>query len=540
MQANSPTHNVPTQRPHAGPIQIAGRAIILAAAAGAAFWGFATRQLWSQGGYLHLAFAQSLAADRGFGAGGRMVFGEQSPLWIALLAGCHQLLASFTQDWLVGGKVVAVFAALFFAAGLYRFTQGLVAAADSRTRLLMPAIAVLVVVLSPYWGPHAFSGTEVLAASGVACWGCALVAGRLTTSIRPRHLLAACLCAGCGPLLRPEMLFFSVCLAPVLFVRWANTPLRFGRRVLVFFTGLALAVAPGAGWLLYTVRKFGTALPNAIVAGTARPGNSVLGQGLARLSIGAPWLLVALAGAGWLLGRRFTARHQASTTTGAAAQTPSGFPAKLDPGAWIPLAWALLTALYYLATHTAITPQEVLLLAPACTASVFAVASLGWPRFAGLAGAACAVYGLAAGLLFSWPAVRVERQRERVFADLAATVRALPPYSKVALAPVGEVLFLSAHPVADLGGVLDPSASPFRWDATDARRVWWAHEQGARFLLLDHSPEPGSTAVWVSDLPADPWGNGSAGVHTFDRVTLWRLPPSPTLPAPIALPDDGS
>lgn len=540
MQAQFSAPDVPRQ-PVRGRSETLVRATMLALAGGwAGFWESGTRQLWSQGGYLHLAFAQSLAEDRGYGVGGRAVFGDASPLWVALLAGSHELLRGLTQNWLVTGKVLTTLTAVFFIAGLYRLAQGFLAGAGEAVRRMGPSAVVLVVVLSPFWGSEAFSGSEVLAAAGVACWGCALVAGRFTAAIGPRRLLAACLCAGCGPLLRPEMLFLSVCLAPFLFVRWVNTPLRFGRRVWIFFTGLLLAVGPGAGWLLYTVRKFGTALPNTLGAGAAAPGASVLGQGIARVAAGAPWLPAAVAGfTGWGIWQLAGWRRRRSAAGNARL---SGFGeglTKLDPGVWLPLAWAFLAGLYFLATHTAITPGEVLLLAPACTASVFAMGSLFRPRFLAGAAAVCAGYGLTLGLLYFWPTVPVERKREQVYADLAATVRRLPASQRVALAPVGEVLFLSGHPVADLGGTLDAAAQGFRWDPADGRRVWWAHGQGARLMLLDHAPEPGSIAVWSSDLPADPWRSGAGGNPVPQRLTLWRLPPSPTLPLPLALPDDG-
>lgn len=546
MSAASPAHEV---QKRSRPTELMEAGALVAAAVWTVLWGMGTRRLWSQAGYLHLAFAQSLAGDRGFGVQGKLVFGDASPLWIALLAGCHALLAGFhvlrgdgARDWLLAGKVLTAIAVVFFGAGLYRFTQALVAGRDASLRSLLPAIVVLVVWLSPFFGAEAFLGSEVLAAAGVACWGCALVAGPLTAAIRPTRLLMACLCAGCGPLLRPEMLFLSVCLAPFLFVRWVNTPLRFVPRIALFFGGLLLAVGPGAGWLLYTVRRFGTALPNTIGAGAAPPGVSVLGRGMARVGVGAPWLLLTLAGcAGWVawFAVGWAGRRKGTVRGDVLSPMPGAELSKLDPAAWIPLVWAALTAVYYLALHSAITSREVMLLTPASTATIFVAASHFRPRLVRTMGIVCAVYGLAVSLLYFWRTLPVELRRDRVFADLAGTLGHLPPHQTVALTPVGEVLFLSGHPVADLGGTLDGSAAAFRWDATDARRVWWAHGQGARFLVLDHLPEPGSTAVWRANLPADPWESGHGASGTFDRLTLWRLPPSPTLPAPAAPLDSG-
>ena len=539
MQADDALQDAPEKRSRGRKLPAAAFAV---AAAWAVLWYVATRHAWSQTGYLHLAFARSLARGEGFGVQGRPVFGDDSPLWVGLLAGCHRVLQAFTPNWLAAGKTLTVAAAVFSVAGLGWFAQGLLPSAAISTRRALSTSVVTVTVLSPYWGLEAFSGTEVLAAAGLACWAGALVAGSFPSAIRPRRLLAACACAGFGPLLRPEMLFFSVCLAPFLFVRWVNTPQRFRERVLIFFAGLLLAVGPGAVWLLWTVRQFGTGLPNTIGAGAASPDASVLWGGIVRVGVGAPWLPVAFGSVGLLplLQRRKRRRDPNAV---------SALPwAKLDPTAWLPVASAGLTVLFYLGTHTAVTSRDVLLLAPACTASAFALASLFLPWSVWVGGLACALYGLLVSFLFAWPAIAVELGRERVYAQLAQAIEALPATERVALAPAGEVLFLSAHPgvdrgmdrVVDLGGTLDPSAAAFRWQVTDAERVWWAHGQGARAMVLDHSPEPGSTALWSGDLPAASsmaWPNGGEGsFRTSDRLVLWRLPPSPTLPPPAALP----
>jgi hypothetical protein len=87
-----------------------------------------------------------------------------------------------------------------------------------------------------------------------------------------------------------------------------------------------------------------------------------------------------------------------------------------------------------------------------------------------------------------------------------------------------------------MSGLMRPGILPFVFDPTDDRRVWWAHAQGARYMVLDHSPEPGSTARWSRDVPSTNWSINPVGARPFDKVILWQLPTSPTLPVPADMP----
>ena len=496
----------------------------------ALFWFRQERGAWSQAGYLHLAIARSLAEGHGFGPGGGTSFGDGSPLWLALLVAVSGALRPLTGDWLAYGRVAAVAAALFFTAGLWCFAGTLVAAAAPAARRTFAASAVLLVLLSPYWGTVAFSGDEALFAAGIACWGLTAVAGCLSAPLRPTRLMAGCVCVGMAPLVRPEMLFFSVCLAPLLFVRWVNTPLAWKAKALTFFAGLLLAVGPGAAWLLYTVHTFGTAFPNTLGAGRAAPGGSVLAQLIFGEGFGCPWLLAGIAGAVcWAILRRLRRVGERGRVS------EREFWRSLDPVAWVVPAWFGSTATFYLAAHQAIRPAEVMVTAPAVTVCVMAGLRPLWLRMFVVGLPLATVYGLMTSLLVTLPAVRAQVAEDRVYARLAKAVRRLEPTAAVALAPVGEVAFLSRPRVVSLDGSLAPTVTPFRWEAADDRRVWWAQGQGARYMVLEHAPEPGSELLWSQPLPAVPWGVASPSTGAPAALRLWRLPPSPTLPPPLAL-----
>ena len=77
---------------------------------------------------------------------------------------------------------------------------------------------------------------------------------------------------------------------------------------------------------------------------------------------------------------------------------------------------------------------------------------------------------------------------------------------------------------------------PFLFDANDDRRVWWAQEQGAQYMVLDHSPEPGSHVVWTRMIPTTGWYLHPSRYAAKESLTVWKLPPSPTLPLPPDMP----
>ncbi len=528
MQSNPLSRSEPEARHAFAPVL---PVLLLGVSTGlGALWFAAAGRVWSQAGYLHLAFARSLAQGTGFGLGSGPVFGDESPLWVALLAGTHLLTASVSPDWMVSGRILAVAAALFWAGGLFAFGYGLLKRPGVPGAAAFAAAIVLLVVASPEWGAVAFSGSEVLLASGVACWGFAAVTGPSWARLSTPRLLTGCLCAGLGPLLRPEMLFFSLCVAPLLFVRWVNTPQRFGLKILTFFAGLLVAVGPAALWLLFTLHTFGTALPNQIAADRAAPGASVLRELIAGFGFGSPWLLAGCFGViAWLALEGKRQRRVPVQELGKA----------LDFSGWAALVWALLVLILYLAMHQTIGPQEILLVAPAATAAGFGGLWVLRSRYFSIVWPIAVFYGALMSLLVTGPGVRSALLVQQDYAALARALGGIGVPDRVALSPAGEVVFLSGHPVADLSGMLDPSVAPLRWDGSDARRVWWAHGKGSRYMVLDHAPEPGSTLVWSRQLAETPGVAGTVHARATGALKLWRLPPAPTLPEPMGpLPDD--
>ncbi len=498
--------------------------LLLLAAGWAALWFVHTLHYWEDDAWIHLEFARSLSRGQGFAFNGHVVYGDTSPLWVWLLALTHAII----PGWMAAGKTLTALAAVFALSGAYVFAQHLVVRLGYVQSHVFAAAMVLVLVVNPYFAYWAFSGMEALAAVGLVCWGLLAISGSSQEHpITPRRYLLGCFCAGIAPLLRPEMIFFTLLLGSVLFVRWVNLPVRFKRKLGLFLGGFFLVMAPGIAWAVYAARTFGSILPNTNAAKRAAPGDSVLRHLVQVYAFGFP--LVVLGVAALLLWLIFGRRRPGSIRLGAVAHA-------LDAGGWLLFVWTLLTCIFYIANHTYVQTRYIFVTAPVLTVALLAIARKLWPRVY-LAGLCFGLaFGVGISLLATWPLIRNKVQVDRDYAALAAFFRTLPPHDAVAHYSIGEAAFLSEHPIIDLGGITRPGIIPFLYDTTDNRRVWWAHEQGARYAVVDHAPEPGSQLVWSRAIPTTGWFLNPRHYRLKEMLEVWKLPPSPTLPLPPDMP----
>jgi hypothetical protein len=115
--------------------------------------------------------------------------------------------------------------------------------------------------------------------------------------------------------------------------------------------------------------------------------------------------------------------------------------------------------------------------------------------------------------------------------DLAIFMRdRIPPDAPVAVYSIGEIAFVSQHPIVDTGGITQPGALPYLNDPNLHRMVPWAHTQGAQFYISGPQPEPGAVPVYTVDQRFVGWTLRSARYAGSGPLSLWRLPPSPTPP----------
>jgi hypothetical protein len=473
-------------------------------------WFFAARGYWEDDAYIHLEFARSLAAGHGFSFNHHVVYGDTSPLWVWLLVAFHV----FIPGWLAAGKALTACAAVFSLSGVFAFARSLVRrwfhpqAADT-----FAATMLLVFVLNPYFGYWAFSGMEALAAAGLVCWTCVLLA--------PRHLswqraTAAALLAGLAPLLRPEMLFFTLLVALLLFKRIRNMHHSLTTRIDTLAAALLLLAAPAVSWGFYALHVFGSVLPNTNAAKRAGPADSVLARLIHLYVFGYPaavtgCLLLLFWLAIYLIKRRQADASRSPITT-------------LHAGGWLIFIWTAINGLFYIANHTFVQTRYIFVTAPLLTIAVLAIAAVRRPAaYKGLL-ALAVLFGIVTSITSTRLSVHNKVFSDAVYAELASYMRMLPADAPVALYVIGEPAFLSEHPVVDTGGITRPAVIPFIHDTNDVRITNWIYTQGARYQVIDHAPVPGAQLLWSRDLPTTGWYLDPRRYAATDRLQLWRLP----------------
>jgi len=472
-------------------------------------WFLAARGYWEDDAYIHLEFARSLAAGRGFSFNGHIVYGDTSPLWVVLLVGFHTVM----PDWLTAGKTLAVCATVFALSGVFVYARSLVRGVFTpQAAGTFAAAMVMVFVTLPYFGYWAFSGMEALAAAGLAAWGAAAIATSDARPITPARFALAALAAGLAPLLRPEMAFFSLLLAVLLLRRWTTMP---ERSLPVLAAAALLAGAPVAVWAIYAVRTFGSLLPNTNGAKRAAPTDSVLSRLLHLYGFGFPVVLLGLLLlAAWLVWHVVRGRRSVASPLSA-----------LPAGAWLLLIWSALTAFFYVANHTFVQTRYLFVTAPLLTIALLALFAVRWPAaYRGLLAFAL-LYGAAISVLATRPLVRNKVRLDAVWVELAAQLHALPPDACVATYSIGEIGFLGERPLVDTGGITRPGAVAYLWDANDDRRTAWIYSQGAQYEIIDHQPLPGATLLWSRPVPLTGWYFHPEMYGRTETLQLWKLPP---------------
>jgi len=254
-------------RTHAG-------AVLVAVAALAAL-AFLYAPFLADDGYITLAFARAFVEDGVPSIGGNAVHALSSPLWfeVAVLAVALCGAAAPTA------MKLASLASAALAVGLVGRLAVQRGAAPGGVTL-----AVVLLVVDPWFGRWAFAGMEAPAALAV-------VAGALLLHEQGRSAWGALLAGSVGVLLRPELALLAVLLAGVAVRR--KEPVQAGRLALAG----ALAAAPLVVWAVYADGWFGQVLPR-----TAEVKAGVLGVGSASVR-GALVVLtaqaVALGGLAW-------------------------------------------------------------------------------------------------------------------------------------------------------------------------------------------------------------------------------------------------
>jgi hypothetical protein len=440
--------------------------------------------------FIHLEYARSIAAGHGYAFNGHTSYGDTAPLWPLILAGIHGL----GLDWIVAAKTACALGLLSTLFAVWRVGYEL--AREQPELQFFPVIAVLVTLVNPYFAHWSFSGMESVTAVGLSLW--AILTGViLPPTVRNGVISAALL--GIGPLLRPELLLLIAIVGPVLLWRfWTARTVGLGW--LAAFA--ALMGAPVLLWSGYAWTHFGALVPNTNLAKKGGPLSEVAPRLLSVYVLGFPITLVC---AGLVLFGRLMRRD-------------------LPMGIKVLLVWPAVCVLFYLADHTNVQTRYALLSMPSLTIAVlWLLGRAGWRR--ALVGGAAAAVLVGLGLIFQIVVPHIENKEQLVnsIAQISAFIKEqIPPTEPVAVFAIGEVAFLSEHPLVDTGGITDPSVVPFMTDS--AKTVAWAKSRGARYYVAGPSPGPEAVPVFASDSPFIGWTLQRSRYAGRQTTSIYRLP----------------
>lgn len=522
--------------------RIAANLLLLLALLWCAYWFVHSWHYLEDDAYIHLEFARSLASGLGFAFNGRVVAGDTAPLWVLLLAAMHTLI----PDWPLSSKILAVLGAVLGLAGTYAFARRLASSflPSNATARVFPAALVLLIAVNPYFCYWVFSGMESVAAVGLAFY-----AVLLATRERPTAwtLLAACLLAGISPLLRPELVFLTALLALPIFGQWRRLPGKPGSpaKLTTFAAGLLLTVAPLVLWLLYSRHAFGHLLPNTNAAKRAAPSASVAFHLLSIYSFGFPLILCGLvAGIIYLLLHPTAVCRSLSHAVASAlarcsqaepnsrdANPPADNPSiaaqpslGLPLAGWIFLLWPAIATLFYLADHSYVQTRYILATAPGLTVVILLLVLRGWPRTGRVLYVAALVAALAVSTMITRPFIRNKALNCLTQQDFAHYIHDhIAPNAPVADYSIGEIAFVSRHPIIDTGGITRPGAIPYL-NVPPQGVLRWARSQGAQYCVCSQ-PGPGAVLAYSVSQRFIGWTLHPALYNTSTRLELWKLAP---------------
>jgi hypothetical protein len=486
------------------------------------YWFVHAWHYWEDDAYIHLEFARSLAAGQGFAFNGHVVAGDTAPFWVFLLAGMHALI----PNWLVGGKVLTVLGATFGLTGIYAFARRLASSwPDFPNAVIFPAAIVLLIVVNPYSCYWLFSGMEPIAAAGLACFTVLAATCEVPTT---STFLTGCILAGIAPLVRPEMIFLSALVALPLVgqFRRLSKP-----SAVKFVAGLILIAGPLTLWSIYSLHAFGHILPNTNAAKRANPEDSVVRHLLSIYSLGLPLIVGGVAGGiKYVVSRPSAALHSLRNAVASAFAPPTAErqPSRSLPLAgWIFVLWPAITWAFYVANHTYVQTRYILITAPGLTIVILAVVfaeSFRVGRFIyiiALLAAAVVSLAIVRPFLFN-KGINCDRTT-----DMALFIRSqLPHDAPVAMYSIGQIAFVSQHPIIDTGGITRPDALLYL-TASPVSQAHWAQSQGAQYYI-GVQPYPDAVAVFSTNLKFIGWTLKASRYNEAYPVTLWKLPPRPS------------
>ncbi len=482
-----------------------------------AVWYFHALHYWEDDAYIHLEFARSVAGGHGFAFNGHIVYGDTSPLWVYLLVVSHSLI----HAWIPAGKMLAICGVIFATTGAFVYARKLTG------NVLFASLMVLLFVVNPFFAYWSFSGMETITAAGLAFWGATLVSDRRMAWSR---FLLGCFLAGLGPILRPEMAFLTAVLACLLIYRWAHIAGTLPQRLAGFLAGFALTVGPSVAWGVYAMHSFGRLVPNTNAAKRAGPHDSVLLRLVSVYALGFPVILLAAVAAVVYLAIYFVRLRKDKGTAPLARSLQ-----RLPTAGWVFVVWSAICIAFYCFDHTYVQTRYIFVSASGLLIAALAAFSLWSPRSAPTTRPLSApaislalLLAVAVSVVDTWPFIGNKAKGDGAITTLALYIRDhVPASAPVAVYSIGQIAYISQHPIIDTGGIIDPRVTPYLFEPPAAVERW-SRTVGARYAIASYPPEPGAKCVFSVRVPHIGWSLDPRKFRGGGPVFLWELPVDPS------------
>ena len=100
----------------------------------------------------------------------------------------------------------------------------------------------------------------------------------------------------------------------------------------------------------------------------------------------------------------------------------------------------------------------------------------------------------------------------------------LPPGAPVATYSIGEIAFLSQHPIIDTGGITRPEALQLASDPPEVQ-ARWAQTEGAQYFI-GVKPQPIAVLMFAAPKKFVSWTLHPSRYDEPTRIELWKLEPA--------------
>ncbi len=280
---------------------------------------------------------------------------------------------------------------------------------------------------------------------------------------------------------------------------------------------------------MYSLHAFGHVFPNTNAAKRAGPHDSVVSHLLVIYSTALPLILCGLlAGIVYLILRPSAVRRSIQNAIASAFRTTPQTAGlrSLPLAGWIFIVWSLINTVFYIANHTYVQTRYILVTAPGLMIVLMTLALAASQRTGRIIYLATLAAAVAISLITVRPFIHNKGINCEATRQVALFMRDhIPPDAPVAVYTIGEIAFVSEHPIVDTGGITRPGAIPYL-NSPLQDMLRWARSEGAQYYI-GIRPDPNAVLAFSADGKFIGWTYHSERYAISTSIELWKLAPTP-------------